>query len=42
VRRAVEKEGVEISNFGRFSKDPRTSRITFAPDENFYKEINIK
>lgn len=42
IRRAVEREDVEINNFGKFFKDGQKKRIAFTPDENFFKEINIK
>ncbi|MDD5066621.1 MAG: HU family DNA-binding protein [bacterium] len=42
IRKFVDKEEIQVDNFGKFNLDEKKKRIHFVPDEKFYKEINIK
>ncbi len=42
IRKTIETEEVDISRFGKFSKDKETGSIKFIPDDNLYREINVK
>ncbi len=42
IRKKIETEEVDINRFGKFTKEKETGNIKFIPDENLYREINIK